>query len=127
MLAQVQAELLLFVAYAQSHRPIHNLENHERSDKSHNRRGQHGDKLDPELTAFEANRPVANAPHIPPTPWMPTTSSESSYPRRDFTMIAPKQRTPAPAPMRMEEIGPTNPDAGVIATRPATAPLAAPR
>src|SRR5438132_10806265 len=35
--------------------------------------------------------------------------------------------TPAPTPMRSDDIGPTNPDAGVMATNPATAPLAAPR
>src|SRR5512139_73532 len=35
--------------------------------------------------------------------------------------------TPASAPMRMADIGPTNPDPGVMATSPATAPLAAPR
>src|SRR2546430_15060022 len=29
-------------------------------------------------------------------------------------------------PIQIEEMGPTKPDAGVIATRPATAPLAAP-
>src|SRR4051812_45136271 len=34
--------------------------------------------------------------------------------------------TPPPTPMTIDEIGPTNPDAGVIATKPATAPLAAP-
>src|SRR5687767_9290386 len=34
--------------------------------------------------------------------------------------------TPATAPMRIEAIGVTNPAAGVMATRPATAPEAAP-
>src|SRR5215470_8335143 len=34
---------------------------------------------------------------------------------------------PAPRPMMMAGIGATKPEAGVIATRPATAPLAAPR
>src|SRR5512143_455975 len=34
---------------------------------------------------------------------------------------------PAARPIMMEGIGVTNPDAGVIATRPATAPEAAPR
>src|SRR3990170_743822 len=35
--------------------------------------------------------------------------------------------TPAPAPITIDAIGPTKPDAGVIATSPATAPDAAPR
>src|SRR6266568_7393001 len=38
-----------------------------------------------------------------------------------------EQRIPPPMPIQMAEIGPTNPEAGVIATSPATAPLAAPR
>src|SRR3990167_3162788 len=38
-----------------------------------------------------------------------------------------EQKTPPPTPIRMADMGPTKPDAGVIATRPATAPLAAPR
>src|SRR5204863_8069440 len=37
-----------------------------------------------------------------------------------------EQSTPATRPMRIAAIGPTKPEAGVIATRPATAPLAAP-
>src|SRR5436190_11347086 len=39
---------------------------------------------------------------------------------------AKKQIAPATSPMRIAGIGPTNPDAGVIATSPATAPDAAP-
>src|SRR5215469_12660621 len=38
-----------------------------------------------------------------------------------------KQIAPAPRPMITDEIGPTKPEAGVIATRPATTPLATPR
>src|SRR5437899_4440656 len=38
-----------------------------------------------------------------------------------------EQKIPPPMPIQMAEIGPTNPEAGVIATSPATAPLAAPR
>src|SRR5215467_5519138 len=40
---------------------------------------------------------------------------------------AAKQRAPPPIPMRIEATGPTKPDAGVMATSPATAPDAAPR
>ncbi len=39
---------------------------------------------------------------------------------------AKKQIAPAISPIAMAGIGPTNPAAGVIATSPATAPLAAP-
>src|SRR3972149_2137002 len=79
------------------------------------------------LIAFEANRPVANAPTVPPTPWTPNASSESSYPSIFFNMTtAIKQTIPTLIPINIAEIGPTNPAAGVIATSPATAPLAAP-
>ena len=37
-----------------------------------------------------------------------------------------KQRTPPPIPIRIAATGPTKPEAGVIATSPATAPEAAP-
>ena len=43
-----------------------------------------------EFTAVEAQRPVAIAPHVPPTPWTPTTSSASSYqPSTVFRLHAP--------------------------------------
>src|SRR4249919_3730346 len=38
-----------------------------------------------------------------------------------------EHNTPPPIPIQIAEMGPTNPEPGVIATRPATAPLAAPR
>src|SRR6266478_1169994 len=38
-----------------------------------------------------------------------------------------EQSTPPPIPIQIADIGPTNPDPGVMATRPATAPLAAPK
>src|SRR5689334_23656843 len=44
-----------------------------------------------------------------------------------FTLVAAqKQITPAATPMMMEEPGRTKPEAGVMATRPATAPEMAP-
>src|ERR1700722_1782899 len=42
-------------------------------------------------------------------------------------VAAQKQITPAATPMTMEPPGSTKPEAGVIATRPATAPEIAPR
>src|SRR5882757_6798607 len=63
---------------------------------------------------------------MPPTRCTPTTSSESSKPNLDFRLIANAQPPPASTPMRIEPIGLTNPAAGVIATKPATAPDAAP-
>src|SRR5262249_56474672 len=60
-------------------------------------------------------------------PWTPTTSRLSSYPSFDFRLQAAKQSTPPPIPIRIEATGPTKPDAGVMATSPATAPDAAPR
>src|SRR5262249_18440499 len=42
-------------------------------------------------------------------------------------MTAVKQITPPPSPIAIADSGLTNPEPGVIATRPATAPDAAPR
>src|SRR5512135_1365904 len=69
------------------------------------------------------NTPVSNAPRIPPMPWMPNTSSASSAPSSFFSPVTPqKQTTPANAPITRPPPTPTQPQAGVIATRPATAP-----
>src|SRR5207245_10022798 len=74
----------------------------------------------------EANRPVASVPQIPPAPWHAKTSSESSSVVRALQLPTKLQRTPATNPMMIDGIGPTYPDAGVIATRPHTAPTALP-
>ena len=51
---------------------------------------------------------------------MPNTSSESSQPIARFTAVeATKHTTPDAAPITMEPIGPTDPEAGVMATSPA--------
>ena len=42
-------------------------------------------------------------------------------------VAAKKQITPAAMPMMMDPVSPTKPEAGVMATRPATAPDAMPR
>ena len=62
----------------------------------------------------------------PPTRWMPTTSRESSKPSLNFRSIARQQTEPAMAPSRIAKNGVSDPHAGVMATRPATAPDAAP-
>ena len=78
-------------------------------------------------SAGEANTPVSSAPRMPPTPCTPNTSSESSAPSRRFRPLTPhRQTSPASRPITIAPIGPTKPQAGVIATRPATAPEAAP-
>ena len=57
----------------------------------------------------------------------PKTSRVSSYLNQPLSLVtANRHTTPASAPMTIEPIGPTQPQAGVIATRPATAPEAAP-
>ncbi len=64
---------------------------------------------------------------MPPTPCTPNTSSESSAPSIFFRPLTPhRQAKPATKPMTIAPIRPTLPQAGVIATRPATAPDAAP-
>src|SRR5579871_6655432 len=84
--------------------------------------------LSPSLTALVANTPVRMAPRVPPAPWTPNASSESSYPNLLFTAVTmKKQNTPASKPISSAGNGLTKPEAGVIATRPATAPEIAPR
>ena len=71
--------------------------------------------------------PVSSAPRMPPTPCTPNTSSESSAPSIFFRPSTPHRQTkPAAAPITSAPTMPTLPAAGVIATRPATAPDAAP-
>ena len=75
----------------------------------------------------ELNTPVRMAPKMPPIPWTPNTSSESSAPSIFFRPLTPqRQANPARKPMTSPPPIPTLPAAGVIATRPATAPEAAP-
>src|SRR5688572_7031732 len=64
---------------------------------------------------------------MPPNPWTPNTSSESSAPIIFLSPVQPqRQTTPAARPITNAPGMPTLPAAGVIATRPATAPEAAP-
>src|SRR6185295_8975487 len=64
---------------------------------------------------------------VPPAPCTPNASSASSYPNSPLTKVTiKKQPMPATRPMTIAGIGVTNPDAGVIATSPATAPEIAP-
>src|SRR5664280_2106654 len=64
---------------------------------------------------------------MPPTPCTPKTSSESSAPSSFFSPLTPhRQAKPAAKPTTSAPIRPTLPQAGVIATSPATAPDAAP-
>src|SRR5262245_30185763 len=75
----------------------------------------------------ELKTPVSSAPRIPPTAWMPNTSSASSAPSSFFKPFTPHRHIrPAATPMTKAPGMPTLPAAGVIATRPATAPDAAP-
>ena len=70
---------------------------------------------------------MPSVPTRPPTRWTPTTSSESSYPKRYLRPTASAQTTPATAPITIEPIGDREPHDGVIATSPETRPDAAPR
>src|SRR5918993_5393842 len=75
----------------------------------------------------ELKMPVSNAPRIPPTAWMPKTSSESSALTSRLSPVTPQKQTmPAAMPITNAPGIPTLPAAGVMATRPATAPEAAP-
>ncbi len=60
-------------------------------------------------------------------PCTPNTSSASSAPSFRLRPLTPQRHTtPASSPMISAPLTPTKPHAGVIATRPATAPDAAP-
>src|SRR3954464_1225976 len=73
------------------------------------------------------NTPVSSAPRIPPRACTPKTSSESSAPSIFFSPLTPQRHTkPAAKPITNAPGSPPLPAAGVIATRPATAPDAAP-
>src|SRR5450830_1016527 len=78
-------------------------------------------------SAWLLNTPVNRAPTIPPTPCTPKTSRESSAPSIFLRPLTPHRQTkPATKPMTIAPIKPTLPQAGVMATKPATAPEAAP-
>lgn len=67
------------------------------------------------------------APKVPPIPCTPKASRESSYPSFPLHSATAKQHAlPPTAPNTRAAIGVTNPPAGVIQTRPATAPEQAP-
>src|ERR1700733_11739225 len=78
------------------------------------------------LACLVEKKPTMSVPDHPPTKCTPTTSSESSRPNLFFRPIATAQTAPAMKPMKIEPTGLTQPAHGVIATRPATAPDAAP-
>src|SRR6266853_2565009 len=81
----------------------------------------------PPSSAVLAKTPVSNAPTMPPIQCTPKASRESSYPSAFFSEVAAKkQMTPAATPMITAGVGITKPEAGVMATRPATAPEAMP-
>ena len=70
-----------------------------------------------------AKTPVRIAPTVPPAPCTPKASSVSSYPNLLFTAVTMKKQTmPAMKPISMAGNGWTKPEAGVMATNPATAP-----
>ena len=64
---------------------------------------------------------------MPPMPWTPNASSESSYFSQFFRNVtASQQMMLATTPRPTAAIGLTKPEAGVTATRPATAPVIMP-
>src|SRR5438270_10413077 len=79
-----------------------------------------------EFSLSLAKKPSHRDPIHPPTKCTPTTSSESSKPNRYFRLTDRAQTAPATRPRITEAPGVMKPHAGVIATRPATAPEDAP-
>src|SRR5207248_11148680 len=78
------------------------------------------------VTAAVPKKPIDSEPIHPPTKCTPTTSSESSKPNRYLRLTVSAQTAPATRPRITEANGAMYPQAGVIATRPATAPEDAP-
>src|SRR5690606_40232932 len=73
------------------------------------------------------NTPVSTAPTMPPTACTPNTSAVSSTRSMRLRPFTPQtQVAPTARPITIAPIGPTVPAAGVMPTRPATAPEAAP-
>src|SRR3569833_3493041 len=70
--------------------------------------------------------PVISIPTIPPTPWHGNTSSVSSIVVFVLQITTKLLTTAATIPTIREDDTVTNPAAGVIATRPTTAPIQAP-
>jgi len=83
---------------------------------------------DPEVRPTPpANTPVMIIPTIPPTPWQGNTSSvSSSVDDLFFQWTQRLEMTLAHVPMNMLSPTLTYPAAGVMATRPTTAPTHAP-
>src|ERR1700759_1216310 len=73
-----------------------------------------------------ASRPTSSVPASPPIRCTPTTSSESSKPSLNFSPTANAHSTPATAPITRAPSTFTDEQEGVIQTRPATMPEAAP-
>src|SRR6516165_6861978 len=73
-----------------------------------------------------ASRPTSSVPARPPTRCTPTTSSESSKPSLNFSPHASAHTTPATKPTTRAPSALTDEHDGVMATRPATMPDAAP-
>ena len=78
------------------------------------------------LTALLPKKPSDKQPHNPPTKCTPTTSSESSKLNRYLRPTASAHKIPAIKPITTAAQGATNAHAGVMATKPATAPDATP-
>src|ERR1035438_3583310 len=75
-----------------------------------------------------ARKPVRSAPSVPPTAWTPKVSSASSYPAADFSFQQARYGIrPAAKPIMTAPVVVTKPQAGVMTTRPATAPEQKPR
>ena len=77
--------------------------------------------------ALEASTPVSNIPTIPPTPWQGKTSNVSSKFDFDLKCTAILEQSAATVPIKILEPTDTNPAAGVMATKPTTAPMQAPK
>ena len=136
---QVEAHLLGLLVDPDAEEQVDDLDDDERGDDGVRDRRADRDELVDELLRValeqarvggldrgEAKMPVATAPNMPPTPWTAKTSSASSTLERARRSVALKHRPPATRPMISAPPTVTKPDAGVIATRPATAPQAAP-
>lgn len=138
---KVQAGALLLLVRAEADRPVHSLPMPYVTRKAYAstattatsclpswaRPPPYRRPSVPPVMDSTAKTPMRRVPMTPSTRGTPTTSRESSWFSLNFRLTAYEQTTPAARPMTRAPDRETEPQDGVMATRPATAPEAGPR
>ena len=102
MLGLVKSDGFIFLINPETYHPVNDLKDYQSSRKDKYIGRHYSNSLNAEkrwvsknkpslpagFIAVDAKSPVARAPHVPPTPCMPKTSRESSYPSLCFSVTA---------------------------------------